>query len=125
MKTLRKYRPMIGYDKLRKWLIKQGFSVAFAYLPGCEGNECNWYAYRPSSLPARECETNPGKTIQIVVHPWEFRMLKSVEVELRGEAGGRWYKILCYSVTHTDLINNLSQIEISLIAAWNALLPPI
>ena len=28
-------------------------------------NECEWYAWRPSALPAIECETNDGGRAQI------------------------------------------------------------
>lgn len=122
-------RPMIGCDALREWLIAQGFHV----VPdpwSSEGNECNWYAYRHSEIPARECEGNDGKSMQIIVHPWRVEHCdalgdawESAEVDVTGEAGGQWYKLQCYSLEPNKLMDQLPEIEAALIAAWNALRP--
>ena len=121
-------RPLAGCDALREWLITQGFKVTHDYLS--RDNECNWYAYRRSALPARECETNDGKPMQIVVRPFKYRHpstmhheWQSAEVDVTGEAGGAWYKLSAYSLTHEELRTRLAEIESSLIAAWNALRP--
>jgi hypothetical protein len=118
---------MIGCDELRDWLTAQGFRAEFNHL-GSRDNGCNWYAYRRSTLPARECECNEGKTVQLVVRPFAYRRLatghpgfESVEVDVTGEAGGVWFKLTAYSLKHDELRERLDDIEASLIAAWNAL----
>ena len=123
-------RPLTGCDELREWLIAQGFRVAHDSLP--RDNECNWYAYRRSELPARECECNDGKPMQIVVRPFKYRSpstmhpeWQSAEVDVTGEAGGAWFKLQAYSLKHDELRARLGDIESSLIAAWNALRPNV
>jgi hypothetical protein len=123
-------RPLVGCDDLREWLITQGFKVTHDYLS--RDNECNWYAYRRNALPARECETNDGKPMQIVVRPFKYRHpstmhqeWQSAEVDVTGEAGGVWYKLSAYSLKHDELSTRLAEIESSLIAAWNALRPNV
>ncbi len=124
----RPVRPLIGCDELRKWLIAQGFRVAPDSLS--RDNGCNWYAYRRSAIPARECECNDGKHMQIVVRPFRLEHAnapngawESAEVDVTGEAGSHWYKLACYSLRHDELMERLYEIEAALIAAWNALRP--
>lgn len=119
--------PMIGCDDLREWLISQGFKCSIDHL-GHQHNACNWYAYRKSSFEARECECNGGKSMQVVAKP--FRLVlegakdhTSVELEVTGEAGGIWYKLSAYSLSQEEIRDRLGDIEQSLIAAWNALIP--
>lgn len=121
-------QPNIGCDKLREWLVAQGFRVAPYSLR--RDNGCNWYAYRRSAIPARECEHNSGKDMQLVVRPFRLEdasapggVWESAEVDVTGEAGGHWYNIKCYSLTHDDLKGSLHEIEAALMAAWNALAP--
>lgn len=125
----RHVRPLIGCDELREWLIAQGFRVAQDSLSR-ESNECNWYAYRRSAIPARECECNDSKPMQIVVRPWRIEhrdapggVWESAEVDVTGEAGSHWYRLQCYSLKHGELMGRLHEIEAALIAAWNALRP--
>ena len=96
-------------------------------------NGCNWYAYRRSTLPARECECNEGKPAQIVVRPHLFLRAsaptpsgawESVEVDVTGEASGLWWKLQAYSLKPEELRDRLPDIEAALIAAWNALKEP-
>ena len=122
-------RKVDGCDELREWLISQGFRVAPDSLSR-EGKECNWYAYRRSAIPARECECNDGKPMQLVVRPWRIEnrgapggAVEMAEVDVTGEAGSHWYKLQCYSLTHNELMGRLHEIEAALIAAWNALRP--
>jgi hypothetical protein len=124
----RHVRPLIGCDELREWLIAQGFRVTHDSLG--RDNECNWYAYRRSALPARECECNDGKLMQLLVKPHKFThhsapggTWESAEVDVTGEAGGAWFKLQAYSLKHDELRERLGDIESSLIAAWNALRP--
>ena len=116
-----------GCDALRDWLmIAQGFSVAIDPLARDKG--CNWYAYRRSDLPARECEHNGGQHRQLVVRPFRLEHIgapggawESVEVDVTGEAKGVWFKLMAYSLTPDELRKGLPEIERRLIAAWNAL----
>ncbi len=124
----RPVRPLVGCDGLREWLVAQGFRTAED--PLARGNACNWYAYRPSKHQARECECNDGKPMQVVVRPFVLRMpgaprdgWESAEVDVTGQAGSHWYKLTSYSLSPTDVMGRLHEIEASLIAAWNALRP--
>lgn len=113
-----------GLPDLRADLESAGFRLAHNNL-AFRDNWCNWYAYRPSSIEAPECECNEGKRIQIIVYPHEFDagdiVAKGAEVEVCGEAGGRWYKLRCYSINADKLVQCLPDIEASLIAAWSAI----
>lgn len=119
---------LYGCDELREWLIGQGFKCAIDSLG--RDKECNWYAYRRSELQARECECNDGKPMQLVVRPYKFShpsapdgAWESAEVDVTGEAGGLWYQLKAYSLKHDELRTRFGDIERSLIAAWNGLLP--
>ena len=112
---------LTGCQDLLNWLKIQGFKL---YLDenrfrGEQG--CNWYACRRTLLPARECETNEGKGIQIVVIPYSHCSWESIEIEVCGEAKGIWWNFKAYSLTIKEFQNRLPEIETSLIAAWNAL----
>ncbi len=120
-----------GLDDLREWLESQGFRVSQDYMQ--RENGCNWYAYRRSTLPARECECNDGTPMQIVVRPHLFKHAsaptpsgawESVEVDVTGEASGLWWKLQAYSLKPEELRDRLPDIEAALIAAWNALKEP-
>ena len=120
-----------GLDDLREWLESQGFRVSQYYMQ--RENGCNWYAYRRSELPARECECNDGKPMQIAVRPHLFRHAsaptpsgawESCEVDVTGEANGIWWKLAAYNLKPEELRERLPDIEAALIAAWNALKEP-
>lgn len=109
----------------RRWLEANGFKTYKDALASRD-NLADWYACRYSDIPASECETNAGKRIQIVVKPHSFHVpgritSQSVEIDVTGEAGGIWYRLVAYSLKPEDMIAKLPQIEASLIAAWNAL----
>ncbi len=114
-----------GMDDLREWLVAQGFKVSPDSIT--RDNGCNWYAYRRSEIPARECECNDGKPMQIVVRPFLFVESggrpehRSTELDVTGESGGIWFKLSAYSLRDDELRAKLGDIECSLIAAWNAL----
>ena len=117
-----------GLDSLREWLLEQGFRASQDMIR--RDNDCNWYAYRRSKLPARECECNDGKPMQIVVRPYLFLHAsaptpsgawESCEVDVTGEAGGGWWKLQAYSLKPDELRERLPEIEAALIAAWNAI----
>ena len=123
-------RPLIGCDRLREWLIAQGFRVVRDSQSRDTG--CNWYAYRRSAFQARECECNDGKPMQIVVRPFWLEHAsapggawESAQVDVTGEAGSHWYNLTCYSLKHDELMGRLHEIEAALIAAWNALRPNV
>lgn len=125
-------RPLVGCDDLRAWLLVHGFQCAPDPI-GERDNACNWYAYRRSEIPARECECNERKTMQLVVTPYKYHGCgnshapdwQSAEVNVTGEAGGVWYKLAAYSMPHDTLREKLGEVEQSLIAAWNALRPNV
>lgn len=115
---------LTGSDDLREWLTSQGFRTWQDGLAHPD-NLCNWYATRKTHLQARECECNKGKSMQLLVKPFEFTFrtgdtASSVQVDVTGEANGIWYKLQAYSLSHDDLRGRLDEIESSLIAAWNA-----
>lgn len=114
-------------EKLREWLAGDGFQ--FQPNPfGFEHNECNWLAYRYSSIPARPCACNEDKPAQIVVRPCFATIgssrMESVEVDVCGEAGGLWFDLKAYSIKAAELPGKLPAIEAALIRAWNALAEP-
>ena len=116
---MKQLQTLTGCDTLREWLITEGFAVTPDHLS--DSNGCNWYAYRRSELPARECECNPFKAALIMVMPFERDGRESVEVVVNGEFGGDWYNLKCYSLPPAELMGRMREIEASLIAAWNAL----
>ena len=111
--------------ELKTWLEADGFRIAPDRHTWYQRDD-GWYAYRRSSIPARECETNDGKPAQIIVYPYpSFNAAGSddVEVELCGEAGGIWWKLRGIGIAVDDLPAKLPAVEAGLVAAWNALLP--
>lgn len=120
-------RSLNGEDALRRELELRGFRCAQDPTRH-QWNECNWYAYRRSDMPARPCECNSEKPgMQIVVKPSVMTLNgtkhRSVEVELRGETGGMWWNLSAYGISPEDLPGKLPDVEAGLIAAWNALRP--
>ena len=115
---------MNGLDEFREWLQANGFKIERNNL-NSSLNECDWIAYRRTTGQTRECETNEGK-LQIVVHPHLFSVHgkphSSVETEITGEADGRWYKLQQYGTSPAEFMENLPDIEKSLINAWNAVM---
>jgi hypothetical protein len=115
-----------GCDELRKWLVSRFFRCYKNYLPS-EFDECNWYACRRTLLQSRECECNDGKPVQVVVRPFSMSIHgqehRSADVDVTGEAGGIWYKLSAYGLSHEELRERLYEVEIRLIDAWNALIP--
>ena len=116
-------------DDLREWLTTQGFNVAINHLPA-RMNLCNWYAYRLTTLQARECECNYGKPVQLVISPYQFEApwpggthTGSAEIDVVGEVSGGWFQLKAYSLRHDELRERLGEIERRLIDAWNALQP--
>ncbi len=118
-------KTMRGCDDLREWLIKQGFKCYFEYFK--REHDCNWYACRKTEYSARECETNEGKAMQIVIHPFSYsdgtQRWESAEIEVIGEVKGLWFNLSAYSVPIDELKARLQEIEVRLLDAWNALAP--
>lgn len=87
-------------------------------------NKARWYAWRKSAVPARECECNKGKPMQIIVFPYSYLLdgdrRESVEVSLRGEFGA-WWDLKAYGLSPQECVDKLDDIERSLVSAWNAL----
>lgn len=118
-----------GLDDLRGWLQSKGFKV-YADNLSREWNLCNWYACRKISADCRECETNEGKRMQVVVTPYCMMLPNndgthtqrdSVEIAITGEAKAAWFKLMAYSLSHDELRDRMDEIEGRLASAWNAL----
>lgn len=113
----------MSLEQLHDWLKDQGFSFGRQTR---QMNECDWYAWRRSALPARPCDCN-GPGLQLVINPYAMRLdgtlHESVEVEVTGEAGEIWWKLLAYSMKPADLVARLTDVEAALVAAWNAVQP--
>ena len=112
-------------DELRAWLESAGFKTSQNGMAH-EENHAQWYAYRRTHHPARACECNDDKPMQIVIRPYEFDLgatqYRSAEVSACGEYGdGQWWDLKAYGIKPDDLPAKLDGIESSLIAAWNAL----
>ena len=113
-----------GCDELRAWLIAQGWAIYADTI--ARGRECTWYAAKKTAHEARECETNDGKRLQVVVWPSRLQdgagtWWESASVEVTGEDGGIWYTVKADSLQHDVLRARLAYIEASLVDAWNAL----
>jgi hypothetical protein len=112
-----------GMSETREWLEHTGFRIA-PYKLSFEGNQCDWLAYKPTKLAARECECNEGKRLQIIIFPSHLILdtdFKKVAVDVTGEAGGVWYKLEAYSLSEEELKSQLPEVEEKLVRAWNAL----
>lgn len=86
----------------------------------------DWYACLKTQLPARACECNKDKVMQLIIYPYVLKVpnvpeRQTAEIELTGEYKGLWYKLRVYSLTFDEAINRLNEIEAALIGAWNAL----
>ena len=110
--------------ELREWLESAGFKFGIDSLR-YEGNECDWYAYRRTAIPSRECECNDGKAMQIIIKPSQFavngKQYKTASVEVCGEYDGQWWRLEAYGVDTDKFPEKFDAIERSLISAWNAL----
>ena len=112
-----------GEPRLRSWLLRHGCRVSRNHMRHPE-NECNWYAYYRSRLPARR-GGDDEESRQIVVTPHRLsidkHVLRSVVVELYGPHNGVAWTLTAYSISPEEIPGRLRYIEASLVAAWNAL----
>lgn len=110
--------------ELRDWLDGQGFKFGIDALRDLI-EECDWYAYRRTTIQSRECECNDGKAMQIIVKPSQLtihgKQYRTATVEVCGEYDGQWWRLEAYGVDVAKLPAKLDTIERQLIAAWNAL----
>lgn len=115
----------VNVGQLRDWLADRGFGFGNNQFRG-QMNDCDWYAWRRSKLEARDCDCN-GPKMQIVLTPSSYerdgKRWESVEADVTGECGGVWYKLQAYSMTPTELVARLDDVEAALIRAWNSLTP--
>jgi hypothetical protein len=113
-----------GAPKLKAALEAANFKCS-ADVCASQHNECNWYAYRPTTFEARECGHNEGKRMQIVVRPYLFThggvQHSSCSLDVTGEVKGIWVKLEAYSLAADELLQRLPEIEQMLIGAWNGL----
>lgn len=115
----------VNVVQLRGWLADRGFGFGNNQFRG-QMNDCDWYAWRRSKLDARACDCN-GQKMQIVLTPHSYerdgKRWESVETDVTGECAGIWYKLQAYSMSPTELVERLDEVETALIMAWNALVP--
>lgn len=109
--------------ELKTWLGAQGFRFGSNPLRALH-NDCEWYAWRRSSLAARECETN-GHKCQLVITPYRYESgseeRESVNFDVTGETAATWFKLEAYGLSPTEARDRLPAIESALVRAWNAL----
>jgi len=114
---------MRGEDKLRQWLVEQGFKLRNDPFE-THDNQCDWVAYRWTKLATRECEHNT-RGLQITVKPYSSdyhgHTSRSVEIDVCGEYAGDWYHLTAYAIHPDELPDKLDSIESRLVKAWNAL----
>ena len=111
-------------DELKDWLKEHGFREHPNPLASFE-NECKWYACKRYASKYN-CECNYDKDgIQIVIWPYRYNLhghqMRSIEIDLSGEADGVWYKLQGYSMTWDELPDKLDQVTDGLIKAWEAI----
>ncbi len=113
----------VNVNQLRDWLADNGFMFGKNTFRG-QFNDCDWYAWRRSKLEARDCDCN-GPKMQIVLTPHSYnragKQWESVEADVTGECDGVWYKLQAYSLTPSELVARLDEIETALVGAWNSL----
>ena len=113
----------MSMTELREALVQAGFRIG----PDPIGNS-SWLAYRQTDDAVRRCECNSdGRGVQVVVRPFEITHAgttwRSAEVDITGEAGGRWYRLTCYGIAEDRVLPDLPSIEAALIRAWQAISP--
>lgn len=87
-------------------------------------NMYNWIGYRRIVTDHRHCECN-DKKLQLSVKPFSTTIhgneYESCEVEVVGEYNGIWYKVMAYSMSPSEFLNRINEIEHNLIMAWEHL----
>lgn len=91
-----------------------------------EFNECDWYAWqskRPPDWPDCECNDKPPSMTMwpSFGHLPGAREFGSVEFEVNGEMGGRWFQLRMYSVKPDEAMRAADEAVTALGAAWKAL----
>jgi hypothetical protein len=106
-------------NKLKEFLEEVGFR--FHNSPLYIDNQCDWIAYK-RTVSKRECTSNE-KPVQIVVAYFSSTDAKyeGVEIDLTAEFNGIWWQLKAYSLSPSEAIEKLSEIESSLVKAWEAL----
>ena len=110
---------MDNLDYLEKLVKSYGFKIA--HHNSLDGNLCTWYAYRPTELPARRCECNEDKPLQIVIEPWKYNSRVSVSVSLTGKVNEIWVDLRVYSLSVNELERRFTAIECMLVESWNVM----
>jgi hypothetical protein len=118
--------PFVGGEDLLKWLKSEGFRITYNGLDSDE-NECNWYAYRPLSMPTKKCDpSNEQPCLLVKPCRYKYQYIKGGVVEdsvisTCGRTGGVWFELKSAGMTYGQVKENLDMVERSLISAWNAM----
>lgn len=114
---------MTAADLLRAWFAATGWGLQS--LPDWADPGAEWFAYRPTIHPARQCECNGKRPLQVVATLHEIHVngddLSKVEVKVCGEVGGRWFALAAHGISLDECPAALLEAERSLIAAWNGI----
>lgn len=105
---------------LQSWLTSQGYREIRNNLSGAQ-----WCGSKRLPTDAPGCETNKHKV------SWHVRLYeveasggagpwRSCELEICGERGGHWYRLLTYSMPPEAFRAGLPALEQRLLAAWVA-----
>lgn len=113
-------------QELAESLQRTGFTKARDTLPP-RGSLLDWFAYKKSKLPARECELYIGQAAQIRVTPYLITAgtnhIKMCEVSIKGKVADVWFELKASSLSYEKTIERMPEVERMLVAAWNALAP--
>lgn len=99
-------------NELKNWLLSNGFIIH----PFID----SWIGAKKLDPNIRKCEDNDDKELLLVVHPYEREGYQKHAVEISGCTNGKWFKLECYGLRNADVMNDLTDIERRLIAAWEA-----
>lgn len=108
--------PPKNIEELKVCLQELGWKIYYQNNPR---NLCNWYAGIRSDSGAH-CECNQ-RAVSFILTPFKNRIMESVEIEVVGEAGKKWWALKCYSILIPDVIPNLPTICKGLLDSWNSL----
>lgn len=114
----------IGLKGLRKFLKHNDFEIHKdpQRIHSHDLNLCNWYALRKISRSSIPCETN--RDVFLMITPSDIRNggLRSTTAtaSITAERNGIWYQFSAFGILPAVLMDDLPDIEVDLLAAWNS-----